>query len=154
MNIIDALINNIHQKKNPSIIGLDPIIEYVPQYIQKSCLQQHGNTIKAAAEALLEATALALASCKRGLPSCTPLDRRWASAAFVLEAMKSRSCSAMAEKTARTSLETGWSPIETTRRSTPQSIRLPMALIRRASRSIFVASKTQSVLRASWMHAR
>ena len=49
---IDCLIENIKQKNNPSMVGLDPKIDYVPQFIKSDCFAKYGNTLQAAAEAI------------------------------------------------------------------------------------------------------
>ncbi len=51
---IDILIEKIKEKNNPSVIGLDPKVEYVPQYIKEKHYNEHGKTLKGAAEAILE----------------------------------------------------------------------------------------------------
>lgn len=49
----DRLIKKIIEMKNPSVAGLDPRLEYVPEYITKASFEKHGVTLKAAAEAIL-----------------------------------------------------------------------------------------------------
>ncbi len=49
----DRLINKIIEMKNPSVAGLDPRLEYVPEYITKASFEKYGVTLKAAAEAIL-----------------------------------------------------------------------------------------------------
>ena len=49
---IDHLIDRIKEKNNPAIIGLDPLLEYVPKTIIKRAFDKHGKTIKGAAEAI------------------------------------------------------------------------------------------------------
>lgn len=51
---VDKLIDSIKEKKNPTVVGLDPKIEYVPQYIKDKCFKEHGKNIKGVAEAILE----------------------------------------------------------------------------------------------------
>lgn len=48
----DRLIKKIIETKNPSVAGLDPRLEYVPEYITKAAFEKHGVTLKAAAEAI------------------------------------------------------------------------------------------------------
>jgi len=50
----DRLILNIVKTQNPSVVGLDPKLEYVPQYIIDKKVEKYGKTLKAAAKALLE----------------------------------------------------------------------------------------------------
>lgn len=49
----DRLIKKIIDTKNPSVAGLDPRLEYVPEYIVKDSFDKYGVTLKAAAEAIL-----------------------------------------------------------------------------------------------------
>jgi orotidine-5'-phosphate decarboxylase len=48
----DRLIDRIIELKNPTVVGLDPKLEYVPEYIQKRYLDDDGWTLKAAAKAI------------------------------------------------------------------------------------------------------
>lgn len=50
----NPLIKKIIEMKNPTVAGLDPKLEYVPQYIREKYYAQYGKTLEAAAEALYE----------------------------------------------------------------------------------------------------
>ncbi len=50
----DRLIQGIQRTKNPSVVGLDPKLDYVPKYICERHFAQEGTTLKAAANAILE----------------------------------------------------------------------------------------------------
>ena len=50
----DRLIENIVRTQNPSVVGLDPKLEYVPEYIIEKKVRKYGKTLKAAAKAILE----------------------------------------------------------------------------------------------------
>ncbi len=50
----DRLIENIVKTQNPSVVGLDPKLEYVPMYIREKKYKKYGKTFKAAAKAILE----------------------------------------------------------------------------------------------------
>ena len=52
--MIDILIEKIKQKQNPSVAGLDPKVEYVPEYIRKKAYAEYGKTLRGAAEAIWE----------------------------------------------------------------------------------------------------
>jgi len=54
MNAIDRLIEQIKKKNNSTVMGLDPRIESVPEYIKNEAYKKYGKNIKGAAEALLE----------------------------------------------------------------------------------------------------
>ncbi|NLV62890.1 MAG: orotidine-5'-phosphate decarboxylase [Clostridiaceae bacterium] len=51
---IDRLLERIIKKRNPAVIGLDPLIEYVSPSIREKYSLIYGNTLKACAEAILE----------------------------------------------------------------------------------------------------
>ena len=44
----DRLIEKIKETGNPSVVGLDPKLEYVPEFIQKRYLEEDGWSLKAA----------------------------------------------------------------------------------------------------------
>lgn len=50
----DRLIQNIIDKQNPTVAGLDPKLDYVPASIKNSCFEKYGKTLEGAAEALLQ----------------------------------------------------------------------------------------------------
>ena len=50
----DRLIEKIIEMKNPTVVGLDPKLEYVPEYIRNKYIQENGETLSAAAKAVLE----------------------------------------------------------------------------------------------------
>jgi len=50
---VDTLIEKIKEKNNPTVVGLDPKIDYVPEFIQKEMFEKHGKNLKAVAEAIL-----------------------------------------------------------------------------------------------------
>ena len=50
----DILQNKIREMKNPTVAGLDARVEYVPPHILKKYTDQYGETLQAAAEAVLE----------------------------------------------------------------------------------------------------
>ena len=50
----DRLIDKIIEMKNPTVVGLDPKLEYVPEFIQRRYLDSDGWTLKAAAKAIFD----------------------------------------------------------------------------------------------------
>ncbi len=50
----DRLIKRIIETKNPTVVGLDPKLDYVPEFIVKKHFEKSGQTLKAAADALFE----------------------------------------------------------------------------------------------------
>jgi orotidine-5'-phosphate decarboxylase len=47
----DKLIERIVETQNPTVVGLDPKPEYIPDFIKAQALAKHGETLKAAASA-------------------------------------------------------------------------------------------------------
>ncbi len=50
----DRLIKKIIETKNPTVVGLDPKLEYVPEYIRHGFIKDYGQTLKAASKAILK----------------------------------------------------------------------------------------------------
>ena len=51
---VDLLVQKIKEKGNPSVAGLDPKIEHVPEYISKKAYAEYGQNLKGATEAIWE----------------------------------------------------------------------------------------------------
>lgn len=51
---VDLLVEKIKAKGNPSVAGLDPKLEYVPEYIRKKAYKEYGQNLKGASEAIWE----------------------------------------------------------------------------------------------------
>lgn len=49
----DRLLENIVEKQNPTIVGLDPKLSYIPAYIREESWKKYGKTLEGAADALL-----------------------------------------------------------------------------------------------------
>lgn len=52
----DRLIENIVKMQNPTVAGLDPKLDYVPESIKTKCFEKYGKTLEGAAAALLNST--------------------------------------------------------------------------------------------------
>lgn len=50
--MINKLINKIQKTKAPIVVGLDPMLSYVPEHIQKKAFAEYGETLEGAAEAI------------------------------------------------------------------------------------------------------
>lgn len=50
----EPLIEKIRAKNNPTVMGLDPVLDYIPQYIRDKAVAEYGDTFKAAGEAIFE----------------------------------------------------------------------------------------------------
>ena len=49
----DRLIKAIKEKNNPTVAGLDPKLDYLPEYITEEALAKYGENLEGAAEALI-----------------------------------------------------------------------------------------------------
>ena len=50
--MIQKLISNIQKTKAPIVVGLDPMLNYIPEHIQKKAFAEYGETLEGAAEAI------------------------------------------------------------------------------------------------------
>ncbi len=50
----DRMIEKIIETQNPTVVGLDPKMDFVPSYIKEKYFSQYGKTLQAAAAAILE----------------------------------------------------------------------------------------------------
>lgn len=48
----DRLIQKIDGMKNPTVAGLDPKLDYIPEYLKQKSFEEYGYTLKGAADAL------------------------------------------------------------------------------------------------------
>lgn len=51
---IDRLIESIKEKNNPTVVGLDPKLEYLPAFIREKTFKEYGINLKGAAQAILQ----------------------------------------------------------------------------------------------------
>ncbi|HOJ10810.1 MAG TPA: orotidine-5'-phosphate decarboxylase [Clostridiales bacterium] len=51
---IDNLIKQIKEKNNPTVVGLDPRIDYVPSFIKEKAFNTYGKNLKGCSEAIYE----------------------------------------------------------------------------------------------------
>lgn len=50
--MINKLISNIRKTNAPIVVGLDPMLNYIPEHIQKKAFAEFGETLEGAAEAI------------------------------------------------------------------------------------------------------
>ena len=50
--MIDRLLGKIRQTGAPIVVGLDPMLSYVPEQVQKEAFEKYGETLEGAAEAI------------------------------------------------------------------------------------------------------
>src|SRR5574344_1324248 len=51
---LDRLIKSIIKTKNPTVAGLDPKLDYIPEYIKQNAYEKYGKNLEGASEALFE----------------------------------------------------------------------------------------------------
>lgn len=52
--MIDKLVSNIKKTNAPVVVGLDPMLDYIPTYIINKAIKEQGETLQAAATAIWE----------------------------------------------------------------------------------------------------
>lgn len=50
--MINQLVKQIQEKNAPVVVGLDPMLSYVPEHIQKAAFEEYGETLEGAGEAI------------------------------------------------------------------------------------------------------
>lgn len=50
---LDRLIDAIDKTGNPTVAGLDPKLEYIPEFLVEKAFQEYGETLEGAAAAIL-----------------------------------------------------------------------------------------------------
>ncbi|MCI8298923.1 MAG: orotidine-5'-phosphate decarboxylase [Lachnospiraceae bacterium] len=50
--MIDKLVEKIQKTNAPIVVGLDPMMDYIPEHIQKNAFEEYGETLEGAAEAI------------------------------------------------------------------------------------------------------
>ena len=50
--MINKLVSKIQKTNAPIVVGLDPMLDYIPQHIQKKAFEEYGETLEGAAEAI------------------------------------------------------------------------------------------------------
>ena len=50
--MINQLVANIKKTGAPIVVGLDPMLNYIPEQVQKKAFAEYGETLEGAAEAL------------------------------------------------------------------------------------------------------
>ena len=50
--MINKLVAKIKETKAPIVVGLDPMLNYIPEHVQKKAFAEFGETLEGAAEAI------------------------------------------------------------------------------------------------------
>ena len=69
---MDLLLKNICKKQNPTVVGLDPKLDYVPEYIKEKAFNKYGENLKGAAKAILEFNKCLIDSLYEIVPAVKP----------------------------------------------------------------------------------
>jgi orotidine-5'-phosphate decarboxylase len=69
---IDRLIDSIEEKKNPTVVGLDPKIDYVPVHIKEKSFSDYGESLDGAADAILTFNKMIIDSIYDIVPAVKP----------------------------------------------------------------------------------
>jgi orotidine-5'-phosphate decarboxylase len=69
MHPIDQLLAAVDRKACPIVVGLDPVLSRVPEFIRRAALKRYGNTLEAAAESLFRFNRGLLAALHRLIPA-------------------------------------------------------------------------------------
>ena len=48
----NKLVSKIKKMGAPVVVGLDPMLNYVPEFVQKKAFEEYGETLEGAAEAI------------------------------------------------------------------------------------------------------
>ena len=52
--MIDKLVKNIQKTNAPIVVGLDPMLNYVPEHIQKAAFAEYGETLEVDCESICQ----------------------------------------------------------------------------------------------------
>ncbi len=70
--MIDILIDKIKEKNNPTVAGLDPKADYIPEEIKKAAFEKHGETFEGISEAIFEFNKILIDSLYDIVPAVKP----------------------------------------------------------------------------------
>lgn len=70
--MIDVLIDKIIERKNPTVVGLDPRLDYIPAHIKDMAFEEFGRTPKGAASAFLQFSKIIIDSLYDIVPAVKP----------------------------------------------------------------------------------
>lgn len=70
--MIDILIDKIKEKNNPTVAGLDPKADYIPEEIKKSAFERFGETFEGISEAIFEFNKILIDSLYDIVPAVKP----------------------------------------------------------------------------------
>lgn len=68
----EPLIQKIIKTNNPTVMGLDPILDYIPEGIKKKAVEAYGDSFKAAGEAIFEYNKALIDAVSELIPAVKP----------------------------------------------------------------------------------
>lgn len=71
-NLADRLLDAIDEKKNPSVVGLDPVLGKIPEHIKNRAKRCYGNTAEGAADAIRDFNTLIIDEIADIVPAVKP----------------------------------------------------------------------------------
>jgi len=70
--MINKLTEKIKKLNAPIVVGLDPMLSYIPEYIQKNAFKEYGETLEGAAEAIWQFNKAIIDACSDLIPAVKP----------------------------------------------------------------------------------
>lgn len=70
--MIDKLAEKIKKLEAPIVVGLDPMLSYVPEFVQKKAFEEFGETLEGAAEAIWQFNKAIVDACYDLIPAVKP----------------------------------------------------------------------------------
>ncbi len=70
--MINKLVDKIKKLNSPILVGLDPMLSYVPSHIQKKAFDAYGETLEGAAEAIWQFNKAIIDACYDLIPAVKP----------------------------------------------------------------------------------
>lgn len=70
--MINQLVSKIKEKNAPIVVGLDPMLSYVPEHIQKKAYEEFGETLEGAAQAIWQYNKGIVDACYDLIPAVKP----------------------------------------------------------------------------------
>lgn len=72
IKMIDKLVEKIKKLEAPIVVGLDPMLSYIPEAIQKKAFKEYGETLEGAAEAIWQFNKKIVDCCYDLIPAVKP----------------------------------------------------------------------------------
>ena len=70
--MIGKLVENIKKTNAPIVVGLDPMLSFVPDHIKKEVFSEYGETLEAAAEIIYRFNVGIVEACADLIPAVKP----------------------------------------------------------------------------------